>query len=103
MLVANCDVHSKAPDWQPYVITDVLLASGQHPASWNRQHMPWWRRWLNLFNQRIYMANAPWQPFFASRARQDQLFLAACLAGQLPAVIRLKIFMLSYQTRSASL
>ncbi|MFZ6749982.1 type 1 glutamine amidotransferase domain-containing protein [Undibacterium sp. Ren11W] len=33
MLVANGGVYSKAADWQPYVITDGLLITGQNPAS----------------------------------------------------------------------
>jgi putative intracellular protease/amidase len=33
MLVKNGGVYSKAADWQPYVITDGLLITGQNPAS----------------------------------------------------------------------
>jgi putative intracellular protease/amidase len=33
MLTANGGVYSKAADWQPYVITDGLLVTGQNPAS----------------------------------------------------------------------
>jgi putative intracellular protease/amidase len=33
MLAANGGVYSKAADWQPYVITDGLLVTGQNPAS----------------------------------------------------------------------
>jgi putative intracellular protease/amidase len=33
MLAANGGVYSKAGDWQPYVITDGLLITGQNPAS----------------------------------------------------------------------
>jgi putative intracellular protease/amidase len=33
MLAANGGVYSKAADWQPYVITDGLLITGQNPAS----------------------------------------------------------------------
>jgi putative intracellular protease/amidase len=33
MLGANGGVYSKADDWQPYVITDGLLITGQNPAS----------------------------------------------------------------------
>ncbi|CAN5692890.1 type 1 glutamine amidotransferase domain-containing protein [soil metagenome] len=33
MLTHNGGVYSKAADWQPYVITDGLLITGQNPAS----------------------------------------------------------------------
>ncbi|WP_295763987.1 type 1 glutamine amidotransferase domain-containing protein [Undibacterium sp.] len=33
MLAANGGVYSKAGDWQPYVVTDGLLITGQNPAS----------------------------------------------------------------------
>src|SRR5450830_14245 len=33
MLAANGGVYSKVADWQPYVITDGLLVTGQNPAS----------------------------------------------------------------------
>ena len=33
MLTQNGGVYSKAADWQPYVVTDGLLITGQNPAS----------------------------------------------------------------------
>ncbi|AZP13350.1 type 1 glutamine amidotransferase domain-containing protein [Undibacterium parvum] len=33
MLAANGGVYSKAADWQPYVVTDGMLITGQNPAS----------------------------------------------------------------------
>lgn len=33
MLVKNGGKYSKGPDWQPYVVTDGLLITGQNPAS----------------------------------------------------------------------
>ena len=33
MLKANGANYSKAGDWQPYVVTDGLLITGQNPAS----------------------------------------------------------------------
>jgi putative intracellular protease/amidase len=33
MLRANGGVYSKAGDWQPYVVADGLLITGQNPAS----------------------------------------------------------------------
>ncbi|WP_420237505.1 hypothetical protein ACOBR2_18160 [Telmatobacter bradus] len=33
MLKANGGNYSKGPDWQPYVVSDGLLITGQNPAS----------------------------------------------------------------------
>ena len=33
MLKANGGVYSKGPDWEPYVLTDGTLITGQNPAS----------------------------------------------------------------------
>ena len=33
MLVKNGGQYSKAGDWEPYVLTDGLLVTGQNPAS----------------------------------------------------------------------
>jgi putative intracellular protease/amidase len=33
MLVQNGGQYSKAGDWEPYVLTDGLLVTGQNPAS----------------------------------------------------------------------
>ena len=33
MLKENGGIYSKAGDWQPYVVTDGLLITGQNPAS----------------------------------------------------------------------
>jgi len=33
MLIRNGGKYSKAADWQPYVVTDGLLITGQNPAS----------------------------------------------------------------------
>jgi len=33
MLVSRGAIYSKAPDWQPYVVTEGLLVTGQNPAS----------------------------------------------------------------------
>jgi putative intracellular protease/amidase len=59
MLVKNGGRYTKAADWQPHVVTDGMLITGQNPASSEPAARALLKR-LNFFSAPSFVASIPW-------------------------------------------